>query len=83
MTTTTGTIQDPKPANAPAPVRGFPGVCCLKCGAPNTVALDLDYLETFRCLDCSEEWSAKDVRELVGKWSAILSWIEMAPVVLK
>lgn len=72
----------PEPT-ASQPMRGFPGLRCPLCGHENSVSLDLDYLSTFRCSECSDEISVKDVRELVSKWQAVLSWIDMAPIVLE
>lgn len=68
---------------ASKPVRGFPGLRCPKCGNENTLSVDLDYVASLRCTDCTDETTISEIQELLEKWQAFLSWIELTPVVLE
>lgn len=53
---------------------------CPKCGEEAArIALHLSDMETFRCEECEEEFTAADMVELVKRWAPVLKWIETAP----
>ena len=60
---------------------------CPRCGeASANIALNLWSLEdpdgeNFSCTECDADLSLTDIRNLVGKWSRLLSWIETVPTV--
>lgn len=70
-----GTPQCSKPVR-----RGFQ-VCCLECGDKSIrVYLD-DVAGVFQCGDCEAEFSAREIRERIASWEAVLIWVESAPVI--
>lgn len=75
MTTATAS---PKLAPAPAAKRGF-SLTCLSCGQQASITLDLDDCHTFHCPDCENEFTADDVRQVIGEWQRVLSWLDLAP----
>lgn len=56
---------------------------CPKCGKSCAgITLHLDDLETFSCIECTEDFDASDVEELIAKtdrWLDVLSWVKRAP----
>lgn len=56
---------------------------CLCCGEPmanvsvNLWQLDGD--EAITCQECNGEFSLAHVRDVLGKWSKVLAWLEAAP----
>lgn len=73
--TTTATTN----AATDTPARGFQGLRCVLCGAEATISLDLDDLDTFHCPECSEDFTADDVRAQIEAWGKVLAWIDSAP----
>lgn len=57
-------------------------VCpCIKCGE-NSVALDLDGSENFRCTSCDEEFLREDVEQYIAgcrAWAKMLKWLDSYP----
>jgi transposase-like protein len=60
--------------------KGFGYLPCPLCGAEATVSVDLDDLANFECHECDENFTADDLRERMARWSAVLSWLDAAPV---
>lgn len=58
-------------------------VHCPKCGAGETITLDLNDMTACECGECSGEFSPQgaldDARERVAQWKAVVAWIESAP----
>ena len=72
-TTTAPTIQP----------RGFGNLPCPKCGEEAVVTLRLDSFEeddACKCASCEVEFPLADVRDLIAKWSRVLTWLESAPL---
>lgn len=59
--------------------RGFGQLPCPCCGADSAVRVTLDELDVFACGECDEEFSPEDVRRFIGRWTAVLAWIDTAP----
>lgn len=57
---------------------------CPFCGEENASiqvrlwCLDSDE-EQFQCGDCDAEFGAKQIRDVIRKWSKVLAWIDQAP----
>ena len=73
MATETTTTETRK--NAP---RGFPGLCCIKCGHSGEVHIALEDM-TLSCSECSETYGPEEVRDVIAAWTRVLSWIELSP----
>jgi hypothetical protein len=58
---------------------GFGPLRCPVCGQEATVSLDLDDLQTFRCGECDDTFSADDVRIMIADWKRVLDWIALSP----
>ncbi|HWG42031.1 MAG TPA: hypothetical protein VN688_04535 [Gemmataceae bacterium] len=75
----TATLPLPLKAASKPVRRGFPALTCIKCGdASNAVRVNLADASEFVC-ECGEEYTAEDVREFIGQWQAVLTWIDAAP----
>lgn len=72
--------QTNSPTETAAPARGFGQLPCPLCGADATVRLDLDDLATFNCCECSEDFTADDLRAIIAQWQRVLNWLDTAPV---
>lgn len=60
---------------------GIKGLCCIRCHELDCVSLDLDDC-MMRCRECSEEFTAEDVREWMqslSRWQEALNWIATMP----
>lgn len=76
----------PRLANdtTPAPKRGFPSLPCVQCSETGGVSLALDDVtgsEAFHCGECDSTFGPTEVREFISRWSAVLAWIDTAPVI--
>jgi hypothetical protein len=68
----------------PRPERGFSGLRCPDCGAMDTLAVDLETLRVVCSTDvsgCGEWFDADELREHIRDWSALLAWLEAAPLI--
>jgi transcription elongation factor Elf1 len=63
----------------PVAKKGFGYLPCPLCGAEATVSVDLDDLDTFRCGECDDTFTAYDLRERMEKWQKVLGWLDSAP----
>jgi uncharacterized protein (DUF983 family) len=53
---------------------------CPKCGeADAVIRLNLAEPDCFLCDDCSEEFSAADVRAFIARWEKVLAWVATIP----
>ncbi len=62
--------------------RGFSGICCIKCGESDCVAIDLHNLtgdESISCAQCNTSFGLDDVRSLINQWQRVLAWVALAP----
>lgn len=79
--TTTNASQTPALPATPAP-EGFT-MPCIRCGdmtagvALNLAALDGE--DAVRCHECDGEFSLAEVRDVIGRWSKLLVWIDSVP----
>jgi hypothetical protein len=65
---------EPKP-------RGFPGLCCLKCGEADGCQFDLLDCDRVYCVHCEAELSLRDdIAPLLAAWQRVLDWAALAPV---
>jgi hypothetical protein len=70
----------PLATNAAPPARGFPGLRCPMCGSDDGILyLDVGNLEEFHCTANECEFTIDDVRQLIGQWQRLLTWINAAP----
>jgi transcription initiation factor IIE alpha subunit len=76
--TTMATTNSETRAAAREARRGFPGLCCLKCGEVDVVTVRLEDV-SFLCESCGEPFAAQDVREMIAGWERVLEWISLAP----
>lgn len=62
--------------------RGF-DLSCPRCGATPevcSISLRLDLPDDeFQCSACDAEFGVAEVRLLVGRWSALLAWLDTIP----
>lgn len=58
--------------------KGFPGLCCLKCGDENTVVLDLQDGQ-FHCGNCDADYDCDEVRGHINLWLRVVAWVETIP----
>ena len=76
------TATETTPAST-TPARGFGNLPCPKCGEEACVTLRLDSFEeddACKCMSCEAEFSLADVRDLISRWSRVLTWLETAPL---
>jgi uncharacterized protein (DUF983 family) len=52
---------------------------CPRCGE-EAVYVDLFNVGSVRCGECNEERTLKQLRRLVDGWSAVLAWLDTAPL---
>ncbi len=74
------------PATAPTCTKPLkiqpPCPCCGENIANVSVQLwDLDGESAIHCHECDAEFSLDSIRELVGKWSVLLHWLDSAPTI--
>jgi transcription elongation factor Elf1 len=60
--------------------QGF-DVTCPHCGEERTIAIDADDVDCLRCKECETEFTRDDIRDIIGKWQALLAWLDTAPVI--
>lgn len=56
-------------------------VPCIKCFG-ESVSVDLDGLEQFRCVGCQEEFTRDDVQQVIDAakpWARMLKWLDSYP----
>ncbi len=54
---------------------------CPKCGAEDSLRLDLADLRAMTCKECDDELGPDDIRAIIAGWTRVLRWIETAPEV--
>jgi hypothetical protein len=80
MNATTPTLAiAPTPAAAPV-ARGFADLDCPCCGAQGGITVHLGSLDEFHCGECDADFDAETVRNLIARWTRVLAWIDLAPV---
>lgn len=52
---------------------------CPRCGEESTY-VHLDDVCSVRCGECNEEITLDELRRLVDSWSAVLAWLDTAPL---
>jgi Zn ribbon nucleic-acid-binding protein len=57
--------------------RGFPGLCCPKCGAADGLLVRVATLD-LECGDCGEPTTRAEVETLLGQWRRLLTWLDRA-----
>jgi hypothetical protein len=62
------------------PPRGFKDLDCPCCGSQGGVSVQLEDLSQFHCGECDNDFDADAVRDFIARWTRVLSWIELAPV---
>ena len=75
----TTTAATPALSVVPA-TRGFASLDCISCGAQGNVTVNLGDVLSFTCTECENEFTADAVRDLIGRWTRALAWLETAPV---
>lgn len=68
----------------PGPERGFSGLQCPDCGQADTLVVDLQTLRILCSEDvsgCGKWFDGAQVRALLQNWSALLAWLEAAPLI--
>jgi hypothetical protein len=77
----TAAANEPFPAPSGfTPSRGFPGLPCPSCGTAGWLSVRLECVSRFRCENCGGTFCDDDVRTLVSTWSAVLAWVDRAPL---
>lgn len=62
----------------PTATTGF-AVRCIRCGAESCIRIALDDVQSFSCTECSEDFTADDVRTEIEEWTRVLAWIAQVP----
>lgn len=60
----------------------LPCPCCHEAGA--CITLHLAEVDRFTCLECEEEFTTDDVREMIDRvkrWEKVLAWVDAMPSV--
>jgi Zn ribbon nucleic-acid-binding protein len=77
--TATISITTPVADVATAKPRGFAGIKCIHCNEEDAVTVRVADVATFHCVECSEDFGADDVADMLARWQAVLAWVQLAP----